>query len=1072
MGLLTLDPATSDIPGLSSQGMRRLASLIIARLGRAQATDEVLSELARLAIDMLGAHRSVVSLLEGDPPTLIPQATAVSDPSWQATVSVSPLPIGEAHLFRMALEADGYADSEEVSLDRQLLSSSPMTARAAVAVSVVMGFDEQPLGELYMDWLGSRETWGRIHCILAQVMAHIGGLAIHIARERDVSRRRLADLEMLVAVGMALAQAQTTCDAVRAAMRQAVEALGARAAAYAQYHPELGLLEFRDDSYSSHRGWVRDYSGLRVSLSAFPGVRVSLFEGKPTIYDGLVFRAGAAHEGARGALTVIVPVTFRDTVYGILSVEWDQSSGALPDLRIFKAVGDELGMAMHSALAFDYLRSREEELVALFRASQLISAHLEMPQALRSICRVILELVDADQVGVCTLDETGLLVPLTYYDKFYKDVTPNPESALSLDELPFLQEALQRGHVVFIADAETDPRVPEVNRQRFPTRSFCVLPMIHRGKALGVIFVDWKADWHKCTEGELRVLDAIAAQAATSLAHALMHEDVQQRSEEFEMLYSISVQAPYRGLEESLTDVLQRMMRLAECDAGSVFLMDADGELLYPVIDIGTDPERCGRPVRVGEGVVGRAVQQGMAVVETEASVASPYRAIAAVPLTWSDQRLGAVALGHKTEKKGFSRPLIRSLEVFASHAAAVVAVSKAMQDIKEYSQRLRGLNEVGQRLASTYTVDEVLREGLQGMSQTLPLRRIAILLGGSLDDLALAAGHPESNAVGDLASLRLVRQAIRAAAAKVASDHRGGLPVIALPLLWRGKLLGAIVAEGEDSAVLGPTCIDILEGFSHYLALSLENVHLFKEVGEVEAAYRTEKMKGDFLAFVSHELRTPLTTILGHSELLATREFPREQARWMLSEIQREARRMTELINRLLDTSKLDSHGIVMDLQPISLVQTAEEAIQEAKAKTQQHVFTLEAEENLPKAMADRQWVARVFSNLLINAIRYSPQGGAIRVRIARATAKGKLGTPWLKVAVSDQGIGIPEDHKEIIFEKFQRGQNEVTRTVRGTGLGLYIARRVVEAHGGKIWVDSKPGEGSTFYFTLPVAD
>jgi K+-sensing histidine kinase KdpD len=874
---------------------------------------------------------------------------------------------------------------------------------------------------------------------------------------------------MMLAMGTRLTRVQAPSEAVREGMRLAVDTLGARAAAYAEYHPQQDLLAFREDTYRRGRGWVKDYAGLRLAASAHPGVAAAMSSGRPALSEAPL-SGGAGRADRTDCLMVLVPVRFGGESFGLLLLEWDEASGPLPDLRLFEAVGDELARALENALVFSELKNREEELEALLQASRLISAHLESTDALRSICRVILELVDADQVGVCTIDEKGQLVPLAYYDRRLKEVTPNPEDALPIADLPFVQIALKSGHVVHVEDAETDPRVTDINRSRFPTRSVCALPLIHRGKPLGVIFVDWKKEWHACTQRELRVLDGISAQASTSLAHALLHKEVQRRYEEFERLYRLSVQAPYRSLHDILSEVLRHMMEFAGCEAGSVFVLDEGRRMLEPRVSIGVDSEHCGESVPVGAGLTGQAVQLGRAVVMEGSTEGKPYSTMVGIPLMWSGQALGAVALGNRARNKSFAGELVRSLEVFASQAAAAVAASRAMDELKEYSERLRALNVLGQKLAGSYTADAVLDEAIHAVVQLLPIRRVAILLGHSYDDLTPARFHPQDDDLSDLYSHPAGRAAARDRKLEVVVDGNGvDNPLVAVPLVYRDELLGVAVVEGEGGKPMEPSCLDVLTSFSQYLALSLKNVHLFEEVGRVEAAAQLEKLKGDFVAFVSHELRTPLTNILGHSELLNSRDFPIEQIRWMAGEIYREARHMTDLVNQLLDASRLESSGFQMDVQPVSLAELAEEALEGVKADSQIHSFELMAEPGLPRAVVDRQWVLRVLHNLLSNAVKYSPNGGHITVRIASATTLGRQGRPWLKVAVSDEGMGIPEDQRSVIFEKFRRGDSDVVMKTRGTGLGLYIAKRVVEAHGGRIWVESTPGRGSTFYFTLP---
>ncbi len=1059
---------SSGMLELLATGMTRLSSLIVPKLLKPECLDEVLAELASLAVELLGADRSVVSLLEGNPPQLRPKATAVKRPELAGSLWTDPVPLKEAILFARAVESSGYAEARGPDLPPQPNSPGPRGTPAMAAVSVVMSYGGKPLGEIYMDWVSAPKVWGEDLRLLAAALGSLGGQAVANAQTVPEEQGHRTGLQLMLAVAQALARQDDPHGALRAVLRQLVEILGAQAAAYGHYKPNPGLLEFRDEAYRREEGWVRDYVGLRITVHAHSEIAVAMSSGRAVLSAPL--RADLTRGGVGlGFATVLVPVRFADQTFGLLAVEWGWASGPLPDLKLLEAVGGQLGMAVHKGMSLSELRSREEELEAIMQASRLIAEHLEPVKALRTICRVILELVKADQVGVCTIDERGFFVPLAYYDRHLKDVTPNPEAALSITETPFAQLALESGHVVHIEDALTDPRVSDINRERFPTRSVSVVPLIHRGKPLGVIFVDWKEQWHVCTEEELRVLDGIAAQASTSLAHSLLHREVERRYEEFERLYRLTVQAPYRSLEETLSDVLRQMMELSGSDAGTVFLLDEARNTLVPVVDIGTDPEHCGAELALGVGVTGRAAELGHAVTESGTSASKPYNFMAAIPLLWSGRVLGAVALGKGQDGSPFTADHVRSLELFASHAAAAVAISQAMEELKEYSQRLRAVSAEGQRLAGSYTVDAVL-DGAGGLAGVLPLRRMAILLGTSHDALAPARGYPGDDECQDLWSHPLALAAARLRTVQVRSGGEGAEgPMIAAPLLWRDELLGVVVIEGDRAVAMKPNCLDIAVNFSQFLALSLKNAQLFQELGRIEAAAQLERLKGDFLAFVSHELRTPLTSVVGLSELLASKEFSAEQVKGMLWEIHLHARRMAELVNQLLDSSRLEGERIAMEVQPVCLVEIAEKVIEEARGLTNSHSFELWTDENLPRAMVDRHWVSRVFHNLITNAVKYSPDGGRVVVRIGRVSASGKEGKPWLKVAVSDQGVGIPAEQRELIFEKFRRGDDEIVRRIRGTGLGLYIAKRVVEAHGGKIWVDSAPGQGSTFYFTLP---
>ena len=238
-------------------------------------------------------------------------------------------------------------------------------------------------------------------------------------------------------------------------------------------------------------------------------------------------------------------------------------------------------------------------------------------------------------------------------------------------------------------------------------------------------------------------------------------------------------------------------------------------------------------------------------------------------------------------------------------------------------------------------------------------------------------------------------------------------------------------------------------------------------------------------LSTLAHEMRTSLTAIKGCSTALLADEIALspEAQREFLQIIDQECDVLQELVHNLLESSRIDAGQLRLERQPVRLSRLVEAAIRQV-AHTPQHRFLVELEE-LPIVDADPARIEQVLRNLLDNAVKYSPQGGMIVVRgelrerasfaeralfAERASFAETERQGEVVVSVADQGMGIAPEHLNRLFEKFFRVESEVGRRVNGTGLGLPIARAIVEAHGGRIWAESKLGQGSTFTFTLPL--
>jgi signal transduction histidine kinase len=243
-------------------------------------------------------------------------------------------------------------------------------------------------------------------------------------------------------------------------------------------------------------------------------------------------------------------------------------------------------------------------------------------------------------------------------------------------------------------------------------------------------------------------------------------------------------------------------------------------------------------------------------------------------------------------------------------------------------------------------------------------------------------------------------------------------------------------------------------------------------------ALQEADRLKSEFISNVSHELRTPLTNILGYTELLldspsgdTLTSFQAEGLRT----VHNNARRLLNLVNDLLDASRLEAGRFAINPAPLAPAPLLRQLVAEVRLMAEKKGLTLEAylPDDLPPITADGPRLAQVMNNLLTNAIKFTPAGGQIRVE-ASATKGGREPVPpegeWLVIRVADTGIGIAPEDLPHIFSRFHRAAEAQRRAIPGTGLGLYVAKAIVEAHGGRIGVESQPGRGSRFWFYLPV--
>lgn len=238
----------------------------------------------------------------------------------------------------------------------------------------------------------------------------------------------------------------------------------------------------------------------------------------------------------------------------------------------------------------------------------------------------------------------------------------------------------------------------------------------------------------------------------------------------------------------------------------------------------------------------------------------------------------------------------------------------------------------------------------------------------------------------------------------------------------------------------------------------------IFNDITDIR---NIERMKTAFVSTVSHELKSPLTSIKGFiSTLLSDEEgyYDKDTVRGFYQIIDRECERLIRMINDLLNVSRIEAgHALELYPEPVDLLPLIEKVVTVQKSyTTDKHTLSIDVDKDLPIIVADEDKIDQVLTNLISNAIKYSPLGGEITVS-AHRDGKGIL------FGIADHGIGIPAEHLPRVFDHFHRVDNRNTRQVGGTGIGLTIAKHLVEAHGGKIWVESQVGNGSTFWFSLP---
>ena len=420
---------------------------------------------------------------------------------------------------------------------------------------------------------------------------------------------------------------------------------------------------------------------------------------------------------------------------------------------------------------------------------------------------------------------------------------------------------------------------------------------------------------------------------------------------------------------------------------------------------------------------------------EVAANTRMPLRQVIALPMVFRQTRVGVIYVFRAALNVGFTPEEQELLKDFADQAAIAVSNARLYQSVLREKQQLDALIE--------QSADGVMILDARWRITTFN-RAMELLTGWAREE---AIGRPCAEVLG------------------VLSAEGVNICLVDCPLQRRPPEQNPAV-EGWVEARDGRR-LYVRSNYAVQRGPKGEFLGAIANVRDVTEQKIEAEMQNTFISVISHELKTPVSIIKGYAETLAREdaEWDKETLRDGLQVIGEEADRLAKQIGGLLEVSRLQAGGLRMELTEWALPPLAAQVVErfagQAGARFQ---FELRFPDDFPAVFADHERTRQVLENLVSNAVKYSPEGGAIRV-------SGRVSGDHAIVSVSDQGIGIPPDEQRKLFRRFYRVDNRLSRETQGAGLGLFLARAIVEAQGGRIWVDSQPGRGSRFSFTLPLA-
>jgi len=576
-------------------------------------------------------------------------------------------------------------------------------------------------------------------------------------------------------------------------------------------------------------------------------------------------------------------------------------------------------------------------------------------------------------------------------------------------------------------------------------KSLLNIPLRVRDRVIGVLGVDNKHAARIFTRADQELLMALGEHAATAIENASLYERTQQLlMRQVQELSAIEeVARDLNGimdLDRIASSVLNCALRMTGADAGLIGLRTDKGIRWSPRGYLAPAMESGVWQPHWEEGIIGKCVRlrapltvQDTRQDEEALGCVAESRSILLVPVLRGEEVIGVIDL-ESVRPRVFQQDGERFLLALA-HQAAIAVENTRLFDVVvgEQSKNRLILDSIAD---GVYTVDHNLRiltfnpaaERITGWRETE--------VRGKLCEQVFRDANPE----GGSHQASLIGQVLRT-----------GQPITSRP--------DAPALYGRDGRqVFVSSSVAPLRNRENQV---VGGVVAFRDVS-VEREF--ERLKSDFVSMVSHELRTPLANLSAAIELLLSGLTDGSAGRRTLSIARANAQRLQYLIDDILSVSQIDAGKMKVQREPLTVIPIVRRAIRTAQTQSDRHRITLAAPPSVPFVMADQSKLEIVLSNLLTNAINYSPDGGRIVVRIESGSGDS------IEICVIDEGMGIAQEHLDRIFEPFYQVDTSDQRKVYGHGLGLYISKRLVELQGGRIWVKSKVGRGSCFGFSLPI--
>ncbi len=747
-----------------------------------------------------------------------------------------------------------------------------------------------------------------------------------------------------------------------------------------------------------------------------------------------------------------VPLLVGNNLVGVLGFDSDQPNAFTDDdLQIGQALADHVAVALENARLQSAVQRHLREKTLLYESNLALGANLEMDTVLNLMTRKIAEALEAGACIICQVDQkANTITALAQYVFRYpgnpaRTWRPLNESVHISKDLA-VQQVLKTNRPVIgrtqsqkpVRDGTWSLNLSQGQAEIGHKPGWGILlalPLEMEGHIIGLIEIYDKNPNRNFSADDIQLLRILAKQTTLAMEQARLLSETRQRLSEVATLYTIAQEFTRNlDLQTVLDTIVTTLRRAIGCRGCCIFLLDPSGEQLEIKAADGLKPHwRKMAKLRLGEGVAGKAAAEGKTVYVPDTYQDPDFiffdeevHSVMTIPVFAHGEVIGTINVDDN-QPNAFGRSEERLLTIAATQAGIAIENARLFAKVSREQQQTQAIIQ--------HIADGLLLIDSQGVIITCN-QALAEMLGL----------HP-----GQIVGEKVTSSSLPAGLASILT------PIIASA--HTGILAREVTLDQPHSRTLKIFSTPVVDD-------EQQRIGEVRVVHDITKERELEQLKDDFFSTISHELRTPLFSIQGFAKiLLEEKDLDADTQAEFLATIQRQALQLSEMVNNLLDLSRIDEGKLDLVMEPVGLDNLIYQTILKLQGFAHQRQVSLTSNLPvvLPTIMADKQRLEQVLTNLIGNAIKFTDADGQVIVSADHVDES-------LHVQVQDNGVGISPEDLEQIFLRYYQGNNRSERSAKGSGLGLHIAKKIVEGHGGRIWAESTVGQGSTFHFVLPL--